>query len=210
MPRIVDLTRTLRPGMTGVDLETFKTIAEDGWNAKTLHLYSHCGTHMDAPRHFIESGVGLDALALEKCVGPARLLDLSFVEAPERMSVEHLAAWAHGIGAGDRLLLKASRAPAGGDPEQETDLPGVGLPLAEWLAERGIALLGVERHSVGYGPDLAEVTAVHKTLLDAGVVLVEGLAHLDELQRDEFTFVALPLKIAGGDGSPARAIAIEE
>lgn len=72
-----------------------------------------------------------------------------------------------------------------------------------------ILLLGVEPPSVADVNDKEEVTAVHRTLLGAGIVIVEGLANLEALQQERVTFIALPLKLEGGDGSPVWAIAIE-
>ena len=209
MSRIVDLTLSMRPGMRGVEFETKSTIDGKGWNTNSLHLYSHAGTHMDAPYHFVREGKTLDNLVLEKCVGPAQVIDLSFVKARELITVEHLAPYAEIIGAGSRLLLKTGWSARADSPEYRSHLPRVSLPLAEWLAERQIALLGVEPPSVADVNNKEELTAVHQALLKAEIVIVEGLANLDALQQEEVTFIALPLKLEGGDGSPVRAIAIE-
>ncbi|UCG49954.1 MAG: cyclase family protein, partial [Phycisphaerales bacterium] len=80
MSRIIDLTLPLKNGMRGVTLEAAKTIETDGWNATTLHLYSHCGTHMDAPRHFDVGGQTIDQIPLDKCMGPAWLVNLSGIK----------------------------------------------------------------------------------------------------------------------------------
>ena len=210
MTRIVDLTLTTRPGMRGVDFEVNSTIAGKGWNTTVLHLYSHAGTHLDAPRHFIDQGETLEELALEKCVGPAYVIDLTFVKARDLITVEHLAPYAAKVGPGARLLLKTGWSAHADSPDYRTHLPRVSLPLAEWLAERKIALLGVEPPSVADVNNKEELISVHRALLGAGVVIVEGLANLEALQQDEVTFIALPLKLEGGDGSPVRAIAIEE
>ena len=98
MSRIVDLTLTMRPGMRGVDFEAQTTIADEGWNTTVLHLYSHAGTHLDAPCHFLEGGETVEALALEKCVGPAQVIDLTFLKPRDLITVEHLASHAERIG----------------------------------------------------------------------------------------------------------------
>ena len=209
MSRIVDLTLTLRPGMRGVDFEAETTIADEGWNTTLLHLYSHAGTHLDAPYHFLEGGDTVEALVLEKCVGPAQVIDLTFLKPRDLITVEHLAPHAERIGPGARLLLKTGWSARADSLDYRTHFPRVSLPLAEWLAERRIALLGVEAPAVASVTDKEELTTVHQTLLGAGIVIVESLANLDALQKEEVTFVSLPLKIKGGDGSPVRAIAIE-
>lgn len=210
MGRIVDLTLCLRRGMRGVDWEPARRLEEDGWNARTLHLYSHCGTHVDAPRHFDEKGAVLDELDLAACVGPARVIDLRPVEPGSDIRVEDLRPWADRIGEDSRLLLVTGWSDRRGRPEYRSMLPPVSQELARWLAQRRIALLGVEPLSVADVNDLDRLTAVHRTLLDAGILIVEGLANLAELRTEVVRLVVLPLSIAGADGAPARAIAIEE
>jgi kynurenine formamidase len=210
MSRIIDLSLTMRPGMRGVDFEVNSTIEGKGWNTSQLHIYSHAGTHLDAPYHFVAHGDTMDALTLEKCVGPALVVDLTFLKPRELITVDHLAPYAEKIGPGARLLLKTGWSARADSPDYRSHLPRVSLPLAEWLARRKIALLGVEPPSVADVNSKKELTIVHQALLGAGIVVVEGLANLDKLRQEEVTFIALPLKLAGGDGSPVRAIAIEE
>ena len=210
MSRIVDLTLAMSPGMRGVDFEANSTIDGKGWNTTMLHLYSHAGTHMDAPYHFIAQGETLENLMLQKCIGPARVLDLTFVKPRDLITVEHLAPYAKAIEPGSRLLLKTGWSTRADTPEYRSHLPRVSLPLAEWLAERKIALLGVEPPSVADVNNKEELTMVHQALLGAEIVIVEGLANLDALRQEEVTFIALPLKLEGGDGSPVRAIAVED
>ena len=210
MSRNVDLSLTMLPGMRGVDYEVRSTIDGKGWNTTILHLYSHSGTHMDAPFHFLQQGETLDDVVLDKCVGPARVIDLSSVKPRELITVEHLAPYAQEIGPGTRLLLKTGWSARADNPEYRDQLPRISLALAEWLAEREIALLGVETPAPADVNNKEELTAVHHALLGAQIVIVEGLANLDALQQKEVTFIALPLKLAGGDGSPVRAIAIED
>ena len=71
-------------------------------------------------------------------------------------------------------------------------------------------MLGVEPPSVADVNNLEEVTRIHRILLEGGVVIVEGLANLSALTKPKVTLIALPLKIAAGDGAPARAVAIED
>ena len=210
MSRIVDLSLTLRPGMRGVSFEPRNSVADRGYNTTMLCLYSHSGTHLDAPHHFIDEGRTMEDLVLEKCVGPALVIDLSSLKPRDLITVEHLAPYAHRIGPGTRILLRTDWSAHADLPDYRTHFPRVSLPLAEWLAERRIALLGVEPPAVADANNTEELITVHRPLLGADIVIVEGLAHLDALTRDEVTFVALPLKLEGGDGSPVRAIAIEE
>jgi arylformamidase len=209
MSRVIDLSLTLRHGMPGVDLEDQSTYATKGWHTRVLHLYSHVGTHMDAPYHFVPTGRTLEQVALEKCIGPAWVIDLSYLQPRELITVEHLAAHADKVHPGARLLLRTDWYRRAGQDEYRTHFPRVSLPLAEWLATRGIALLGVESPAVASMEDRDELVSVHRTLLGAEIVIVESLANLDALTDELVTFIALPLKIEAGDGSPVRAVAIE-
>lgn len=210
MSRIVDLSLTVRQGMRGVSFEPNSSVADRGYNTTMLHLYSHAGTHLDAPHHFIDGGRTMEALILEKCVGPALVIDLSFLKPRDLITVEHLAPYADRIRPGTRLLLRTDWSTHVELADYRTHFPRVSLPLAEWLVERGIVLLGVETPAVADANNVEELITVHRPLLGADVVIVEGLANLDALTQEEVTFIALPLKLEGGDGSPVRAIAIEE
>ncbi len=212
MRRIIDLTLTCKTDMRGVSWTPARTIPENGWNARTLSLYSHAGTHMDAPRHFSdEPDAGtIDAIDLRRCVGTALLIDIPNVQPKEILTVERLGAAADLIKNGARLLLKTGWSARAEEPSYREELPRIGEELARWIAERGVHFLGVEPPSVARVQDREELTRIHRILLDAGVVIVEGLANLDALSTRRPWIAALPLKIDGGDGSPCRVVAIEE
>jgi arylformamidase len=207
--RVVDLSLPVDEKMPGVQIAQAKTLAKDGWNATTLSLYSHCGTHMDAPCHFVNAGATIDELPLDLFWGSAKVLDLTPVEPRELLTAERLERWTENIGAGDRLLLRTDWYRKYGTDAYRTDLPRISIELAHWFVERGIALIGVEPPSVADVNNLAEVTAVHQTLFHGGVTIVEGLANLDKLRQSQIDFVAVPLRIRGGDGCPVRALARE-
>ncbi|MEM9253276.1 MAG: cyclase family protein [Planctomycetota bacterium] len=195
--------------MRGVGIATARRLDTDGWNATTLSLYSHSGTHMDAPRHFLPDGRTLDGQDLAVCVGPARVIDVTPTEPKQLLTVEHLGVHAEQIERGDRLLFRTDWHLKHGTPAYRDELPRISLDLARWLVERRVALIGVEPPSVADVNNMAELTEVHQTLFRGDVLIVEGLAYLDRLTSPMVEFVALPLKIVGGDGSPVRAIAIE-
>jgi kynurenine formamidase len=205
--RIVDLTLTHYHGMRGVQIQPNTTIAQDGFNTTNLTLYSHAGTHMDAPRHFVDGGRTLDKLELAKCVGPALVVDLSHKTPSSLMTVEDLAEHADQIGPGTRLLLRTDWDLHAELPDYRTSFPRISRELARWLVARQVWLVGLEMPSVASLQDKAELTEVHQILLRGEVVIVECLANLRDLPP-HVTFIALPLKIDQGDGSPIRAIAV--
>jgi kynurenine formamidase len=211
-PRIVDLSTPLYDGIRGLETEPKTTIDTEGYNTTTLHLYSHTGTHMDAPRHFVAGGDAIDEVDLRACVGSADVIDLTATEPNGVIGVEDLAHHESRIGAGARLLLRTDWCLHVKADDFRTHMPRISLELARWLVERQVALLGVETPSVasvrpGHEQELRDV---HRALLEGGIVIVEGLCNLHELHQDRVHFVALPLRVRGCDGSPVRAIAIEE
>ena len=207
--QIIDLSLTMRPHMRGIAWDTAHTLADSGWNARTLHLYSHATTHMDAPRHFFEQGQSIEHLDLAKCVGPAWVIDVGALKPRELITVDHLGDVAERIEPGDRVLLRSGWSTRVDSPAYRDELPRISQALAQFFAERLIALVGVEPPSVAAVDDMEEITAVHQTLLQAGIVIVEGLTNLESLREERVFFTALPLKVEGGDGTPVRAIAIE-
>lgn len=207
--RIVDLTLTHYHGMRGVEIHPNTTIANEGFNTTNLRLYSHAGTHMDAPRHFVDDGRTIDLLDLEKCVGPALVIDLSHKAPNSLMTVADLADHAAQIGPGSRLLLRTDWDLHAEQPDYRTSFPRISPELATWLVEQGVWLVGLEMPSVASLQDKEELTVVHQTLLRGEVVIIECLANLRDLPS-QVTFMALPLKIQSGDGSPIRAIAVIE
>jgi kynurenine formamidase len=210
MPRIIDLTLTVGPGMPGVSFEPFHTVREHGWNSSTLHLYSHSGTHMDAPVHFAAGDGTIDRVPLDRCLGPAWVADLTGIEPRAVIAMAHLGAVAEKLRPGDGLLLKTGWSQYVGRPEvYRNQLPRVSRELAAWCVDRQVRVLGVEPPSVADVHNLDEVTAVHRILLGGGVIIVEGLTNLDALREERVIFGAMPLKIEGGDGSPCRAFALE-
>ncbi len=210
MTRVVDLSLTLSPALRGVAFEPRFNFAEHGWNAQTLHLYSHCGTHVDAPVHSQAGPETVDALPLDRFMGPAWVVRLTGVAPRALLGVSDLGAVADRLKPGESLLLHTGWSRHARDPAMYRDaLPRVGPDLARWCVARKVKLLGVEPPSVADVNNLPEVISVHQTLLGGGVLIVEGLAGLEALTRERVFFGALPLKIAAGDGSPVRAFAIE-
>jgi len=209
IPRIVDLSLPISNELRGAAIEPAKTIAIEGWNATTLKLYSHCGTHMDAPRHFIDDAATIDSQSLETCCGAAVLIDLTPVEPRELLTIERVK---HAIGSQSvpkRILFRTDWHKRLGTPEYRDGLPQISIELAHWLVDNDVNLIGVEPPSVADVNEIVELTEVHQILFRGGITIVEGLANLDQLTSKCVTFIALPLKIIGGDGCPVRAIAIE-
>lgn len=210
MSRIVDLTQPLISCEKGIYIESVQHLETDGWNASILSLYSHCGTHIDAPFHF---GVGvqtIDTISAENLIGPVWVVDIRPVEPRALIEPYHLGAIDEQFKSGESLLICTGWSAFYGQEQYRDELPRISEKLAHWCVEKKVRMLGVEPPSVADVNNIEELTAIHQILFKGGVIVVEGLANLASLSKPKVTFIALPLKIAGGDGAPARAVAIEE
>ena len=105
--RIIDLSLAVDTRLPNAQVDPYKSIDVEGWNASMLWLYSHCGTHMDAPFHFLPGGETMESLNLQACCWAARVVDFSPVEPAELLTVERFkAALDSEIEPGERLLLR--------------------------------------------------------------------------------------------------------
>jgi len=210
MSRVIDLTLPVKSGTSGVKIEPSHLLEKDGWNATTLHIYSHAGTHMDAPIHFGTSDETIDDIALDRLMVPAWIVDLDGIAPRSIITKEHLGEIQAKIEEGEGLLFKTGWSAYVDEDKYRNDLPRIGIELAGWCADRRLAILGVEPPSVADVNNIEELTIVHKTLMKAGIIIVEGLTNLQAITKEKVTFMAFPLKVAGGDGAPVRAFAVEQ
>lgn len=202
---IYDVTVTLRAGMPTWDGEPgpvcrpLKQLGVDGEaaNVSLLTVGTHCGTHVDAPGHFIPGAPGVDALPVEALVGPCRVVE---TDAAPLIEPRHLEGVANGA---RRLLLKTRSGAFWADPAFRRDFVALSAAAAAWLVAQGSLLVGIDYLSVD--PYDADPAAAHLTLLGAGVVILEGL-DLRRVPPGDYDLAALPLKLAGADGAPARVI----
>ena len=210
MPQIVDLTLTVTPDLRGVATESAFTKAENGWNASTWHLYSHSGTHMDAPVHF-EAGPGtIDQTPLSSCFGPAWVITISPCQPKQLLTVFDLGDVAEKFKPGESLIFHTGWSAHVKDPAMYRDqMPRISAELARWMVTKEVRLLGVEPPSVADVTDLPEVSLIHEILLEGRINIVEGLTNLEALTTNYVLFGATPLKLHHSDGSPVRAFAIE-
>ncbi len=166
---------------------------EDGalYNLTAFFMCAHNGTHVDAPRHFLLNGKGVDQVALEKFIGPAFVASHSGeVSAEDARHLLQKAAAAH-PGAEKRILIKGNAT--------------VTLEAAEVFAAAGVDLVGNESQTVG--PEDAPM-AVHLVLLKAEVVLLEGI-RLAAVPDGAYQLNCAPLNLTGFDGAPCRAVLTE-
>jgi len=191
------------PGDPAVRIEPRLRIARGhAANVSELYLGSHTGTHVDPPYHFDDSGVRVDELPLEVLIGRTWVYEF---ESRGKIDVSDLQGNVPQDAV--RLLLKTANSDLWGRGVTEftPDFVVITTEAAHWIVQRGIKLLGVDYLSVERPGSVEH--PVHHALLGAGVIVVEGL-DLSSLESGWYNLYCLPLRVAGGDGAPARAIAV--
>lgn len=172
-------------------------------NVSRLDFGSHTGTHVDAPKHFFDDGAGVDTLPLDLLMGPARLL--AFGEAVTSIGIAELEP--HELDGVKRLLLRTRNSAwlAEGSSQFHPEYTYLAPDGAEYLVALGVQLVGVDYLSVEQFHSGHHRT--HRTLLERGVVIVEGLL-LGDVPAGEYELRCLPLRLTGLDGAPARAVLV--
>lgn len=209
MPTIHDITVPLRnggliyPGNPEIRIAAQQSIAAGGSsNVSALELGSHSGTHVDAARHMFVDGSTVDEVPLERLLGPATVL--AFGDDVTAVTRAHLeSAPLDGV---ERVLLRTRNSGyLTQDAEFHRDYTFLAPDGAALLVERGVKLVGIDYLSIEQFHSGHHMT--HRTLLGAGVVIVEAL-NLDGIAPGVYDLYCLPLRIAGGDGAPARAVLV--
>ena len=209
--KIYDISLTLTPGLVTwpgdppTQLERFKKLeAGANNNASLLQMSVHSGTHVDAPYHFLPDGISAEALPLDVLIGEAQVVQLADAIGLVTGGVLDQLDIKSGM---QRLLLRTrnsvfwTRALV----EFQTDFVGISPDGAEWLVKRGFKLVGMDYLSVA---PYQRSRPTHEILLKAGIIPLEGL-QLQEVPAGIYQLVCLPLKLAGADSAPARAVLID-
>jgi arylformamidase len=167
-------------------------------NVSRLALSAHSGTHIDAPLHFCEKGTAIDQIPIEAITGKARVIEVRDDE-----SIKPSDIGGCGIGPGEIILFKTRNSLLWSEETFNKDHVYLSTEAALLLVEKKVRTVGIDYLSIG-GFERNEVEA-HLTLLDASIWIIEGL-DLSAASGGFYEFVCLPLRIAGGEAAPARAI----
>lgn len=209
--KIIDISRTIHPGMemypgdVGPQITKISGLDEgESYNISCITLGTHTGTHVDPPLHILHDGAGMERVPLDNLVGNARVLDLSSINRP--IEVTDIAPL-ETVGI---ILLKGGPGDSDDSGSSGSRVASCGACLTasctRYLMDIGIKTIGTNAISIGATDEEYEV---HHTLLDAGIVVIEGL-EMTDVEAGDYFLVCLPLKIANGDGGPARAVLIKE
>lgn len=222
MAKLIDLSvtvdsQTMSPPSTNLRVELTPHRRGPGfWQVSSVQQSLHTGAHIDSPLHVFKDGITTAEISLEQVTGEAVVVDLSFVAANQGVTIDDLRrGGADGVRKGDIVLLRTDWTDKkyGHWPEYFTQSPYFPPESAEWL-------LAKEPKSIGFDffeeycarlPDFtSEDFPMHRAILGAGVVIMEGLTNLGALPRRRVFFYAPFYKIAGTEGAPARFFAAVE
>ena len=176
----------------------FQCSQGDTFNLSTLTLNSHMGTHVDPPLHYLDGAGGVDAIPLDTLVGPGTVLDMRGRPVIDRFALEQSDAALH-----ERILLKTDNGCKLLESDFTEDFVSLTQDAALYLVQHGVKLVGVDYLSIEPYDDVS--APVHRILLQAGVLIVEG-ALLEHIPAGPCRIYCLPLNIAGADGAPARLV----
>ena len=223
--RVVDLSQTLEEQMP--NFPSHSKFFHNLWGAYQfggrslsyqLQVHEHNGTHVDAPVHFVsdrnpQAHKTIEQIEAAHLIGRGVRIDCLGLKEGDYISANFVEDWESrhgGIEAGDIVLFNFGWSEHWGlAPDNRrylADWPGVSMEAAEHLVARSVAAVGVDSLSPD-PPAALDSHPIHPILLEKEILIIENLTRLDELP-DFFLFVALPLKIRQGSGSPIRAIAL--
>jgi arylformamidase len=210
--RILDLSHPISekmpvyPGTEQPRITTGCSIEQDGFLEKKITLYSHTGTHIDAPAHLLPEGATLDRLPIDHFYGTAAGLHL-----PERngktigIDLVRQTLSKRGGAPTEFLLIYTGWERFWREDRYFTEYPVLSPDAAEWLGTAGLKGVGFDTLSA----DAADTKdyPVHKILLRRNIIIIENLCSLASLPAGPFHFSCFPLRFLDADGSPVRAAA---
>jgi arylformamidase len=202
---LYDATLPLREGMVTFPGDPpfrmepfFERSKGDPFDLARLSMGTHIGTHVDPPAHYLDGGATVDRIPLDTLVGPGVVLDMRGKPWVDRKALENSPLDDH-----PRVLLKTDNGPWLLEGDFREDYVHLTEDGASLLVERGVKLVGIDYLSIERY--MSPGAPVHRALLGAGVLVVEGV-HLVEVPPGPCEVFCLPLRIAGGDGAPARML----
>lgn len=222
--KVIDLTLTIRDQWRWpVKLETFATHEKNYFLERYMHFRPHSFTHVDAPLHFLPDGLSIEKVPLSKFYGEAAIINLSHLGENDGVSAAELEKHGQHVREGDIALLRTDW-PLKCDYMSKdfwAKAPYMERDACEWLVERKIKAWGGDfpcdyllRYEVTDPGRVAKLPreehTTHDVFFKAGIIQFEYIVNQHLLKKNRVQFMALPLPIEGGDGSPIRAIAFEE
>lgn len=216
--KLIDLTHTIDndmpvyPGTEGPSLTQATTYEEDGYKETLMHMFSHVGTHMDAPAHLLAGHKTLDEFEPEQFIGSAIIIDCRHLKEGEKITMnEVLAKGEEAVRNAEYLVFMTGWDKRWGDESYFGDYPVVTDEVADFAIETGKK--GLAFDVIGLDPIADLNLTLHKRVFSkADMVIIENLCHLDMVEEETkggaFTLIATPIKYKNADGAPIRALAM--
>lgn len=214
MMKLIDLTHIIEEGMPvypGTEppkLTPANTLEKDGFRETLLSMYSHTGTHMDAPAHIFADRPTLDQLQLSRFIGRGLVLDCTEVKEGQRITMELLKRQMEAVEWAEFILFRTGWSKYWGTERYYGKFPVPDEAVVRFLVDSQKKGVGIDAISVD--PITEEALPNHQKILGSNMVIVENLTNLELIGEGLFTFAALPLKWKDADGSPVRALAMPE
>lgn len=208
--KIIDLTHTIQenmpvyPGTEPPILAPANTYEQDGFRETRLSLFSHTGTHMDAPAHILPGRATLDVFPASQFAGKALVVDCRHFTFGDPVPLSAITRYGAKADEADFLLFNFGWDRYWGKPEYFGDYPCLGSDAVQYLLDHPKKGVGVD--TIGIDP-IGSLDIHRRLFAHREMVVIENLTRLDRLGDDLFWFFALPLKHENADGSPIRAIA---
>ncbi len=213
--KIIDLTHTISenmpvyPGTEGPKLEVPYSYEEWGFKETRLNMFSHTGTHMDAPAHLFEKRTTLDAMPIEQFVGKGLVIDCSDLVEGQKITMNYIEKVQEKADQAEFIIFYTGWDRHWGTEAYYGNYPYITEEVAEYFLQSRKKGVGLD--VIGIDPISDSNLTIHKKLLvNTDIVIIENLTNLREIGEGLFTFYALPLKFKDADGAPVRAIAILE
>ena len=170
-------------------------------NMYQININSHNGTHIDAPLHFFYGGGSIDEMPLDTTIGRTRVIEIKDKESIKQEELE-----AHDIQPGERILFKTQNSlRCYKTDELVEDYISFSIEAAHFLADKKVSVVGIDYIAIGNINNWENLFEVHNTLLGKGVWVLEGI-NLSGVEAGPCELICLPLRLEGGDASPARVI----
>lgn len=217
--QIIDLTHEIKEDMPcfgaawhcPFTIEQMGTVDTVGRNTSKITIGSHCGTHIDSPRHFIKNGRTIDKIDLEELVGDVSIYDFTNLKENDCITVEMLKK----LKITERVIFNFNWADKFYDSAQKfyNNYPYFSDDSADYLIQNGVKLVGMDTPS----PDDSRIklgsiedSKIHKKFLSNNIILIEYLNNLNSIKDlNNWKIVAMPLKLKNCDGSSARVCIIK-
>jgi arylformamidase len=212
--KAVDLTHELHngmpvyPGDPSPSFVSYATLEKDGVNLTKLTLGSHTGTHIDAPRHFIPDGIGVDQIPPNKLVGIAYVTDMSSKQTGSGITgLDLRKKLEKKISEGDIVVIYTGCSEHWGEEAIRSNYTYLTGDAAEYLVSKKVRAVGIDFLSVEKFRATDPIT--HKTLLGNGIFIIESLSQeTRQFVGKRILMICMPIKLQNGDGAPSRVIGV--